>query len=399
MIMVCVVAILAGVLNVHRHFACPAAAPVVLNIFIISTLLISGAFLDIPAEQMVFAVAVSVLIAGIIQIAMQLWALKNRSVKIRLRLDLHAEGLKKLLFLMAPMIIGLTATQINTLADDIIAWCLSGSVEKGNFFMLFGNKINYPLWRGSVSHLYFSQRLYQMPLGVLGISLATAVFPVMSSYAAAKDYNGLADSITKGLKVVIFLALPATLGLIIVRRPLVAAILERGKFTNTDTIKTGWTLCFYALGLSGFFAQQILTRAFYSLQESKVPMQTAFSAVALNLALNLTLIWFMGTAGLALSTAAASYLQVILLTKALSARLSSIKWRNLAITAAKSLLASLTMAAAVAAMLWFLKNLPKDTISDIIRLSAAVPTGAAVYWFAAKTLGINTEDFLRKTPR
>jgi putative peptidoglycan lipid II flippase len=128
-------------------------------------------------------------------------------------------------------------------------------------------------------------------------------------------------------------------------------------------------------------------------------MQTAFSAVALNLALNLTLIWFMGTAGLALSTAAASYLQVILLTKALSARLSSIKWRNLAITAAKSLLASLTMAAAVAAMLWFLKNLPKDTISDIIRLSAAVPTGAAVYWFAAKTLGINTEDFLRKTPR
>ena len=84
---------------------------------------------------------------------------------------------------MGPMILGLTVTQINTLADDLIAWWFSGSVEKGTTFILLGKEIQYPLQRGSVSHLYFAQRLYQLPLGVFGISLATAIFPVMSSYA------------------------------------------------------------------------------------------------------------------------------------------------------------------------------------------------------------------------
>lgn len=386
MVMVCVVAILAGVLNVHRHFASPAAAPIVLNIFIISSLILAGKVFNVPGRIMVFWVAIAVLIAGILQILMQVYPLRRRSIKISFAWDIHSPGIRKILMLMGPMIIGLTVTQINTLSDDVIAWCFSGSEQKGEFFTVFGNQISYPLWRGSVSALYFSQRLYQFPLGVLGISLATAIFPVMSRYAAAGDYKGLAENISKGLKIVILLALPATIGLILVRRPLVSALLEHGEFTSDDTIRTGWTLCFYALGLNGFFAQQILTRAFYSLQESKEPMKTACIAVGVNLVLNLTLIWFMGTAGLALSTTVSSYLQVVMLAKKVSKRFEDSLRKNLGTTAAKSALASLVMGVLVWLTLWSLGDFAKTTLYDIIRLCAAVPVGAGGYWVMLKLL-------------
>ena len=395
MVMVCVVAILAGVLNVHCHFASPAAAPIVLNIFIISSLILAGKVFNVPGRVMVFWVAVGVLIAGIVQILMQIYPLRRRSIKVSFSLDTHSEGLRKILLLMGPMIIGLTVTQINTLADDIIAWCLSGSEQKGEFFTAFGRQISYPLWRGSVSHLYFSQRLYQFPLGVLGISLATAIFPVMSSFAASADYKGLAGSINKGLKVVILLALPATIGLILVRRPLVSALLEHGEFTGSDTVRTGWTLCFYAIGLNAFFAQQILTRAFYSLQESKIPMKTACIAVGANLGLNLTLIWFMGTAGLALSTTISSYLQVGMLSKKISNRFSGTLWEDTGIIALKSAVGTVVMGVLVGLVLWTLAGLEKTTKFDIIRLCLAVPAGAGGYWIILKLLRVDLAGFFK----
>jgi putative peptidoglycan lipid II flippase len=293
------------------------------------------------------------------------------------------------------MIIGLTVTQINTLSDDIIAWCFSGSEQKGEFFTAFGQQISYPLWRGSVSALYFSQRLYQFPLGVLGISLATAIFPVMSSYASTGNYKGLAESISKGLKVVMLLAFPATAGLILVRRPLISALLEHGEFTGEDTIRTGWTLCFYAIGLSAFFAQQILTRAFYSLQESKEPMKTACIAVGVNLLLNLTLIWFIGTAGLALSTAVASYLQVVLLSKKVSKRFKDSLWENSGKTALKAATGTVVMGILVWLVLWAMGGFSKTTLVDIIRLCAAVPIGAAGYWVMLKLLKADLSKLFR----
>ncbi|GAI73535.1 unnamed protein product, partial [marine sediment metagenome] len=176
---------------------------------------------------------------------------------------------KKILLLMGPMILGLTVTQINTLADDLIAWWFSGSQEKGAFFELFGARIAYPMQRGSVSHLYYAQRLYQLPLGVLGISLATAIFPVMSADAARKDFAALRATVSKGLRGTIFVAVPATVGLIIVGRPLISAAFEHGRFTDNDTDMVVRTLGFYALGLCGYFTQHILARAFYSVQDSK----------------------------------------------------------------------------------------------------------------------------------
>jgi len=381
MIFVCMVAILAGILNVHRHFATPAAAPIVLNIFIIASILFAGWVLKIKAEQQVFFVAAAVLIAGLGQIAIQIPSLRASGISIRPAWHIHSEPFRKIIIMMGPMIIGLTVTQLNTLADDVIA--LSFMSEQG-----------YPLSYGAPSYLYYAQRLYQFPLGVLGISLATAIFPVMSSAAARKDFDALTGTIARGIKAAVFIAIPATAGIFLVARPLVSAIFEHGKFESADTPVVAWTLSFYAAGLCGYFAQQILTRAFYSLQDSKTPMRSAVIAVFVNIVLNLTLIWFMGVAGLALSTAICSYLQVFILVFMLRKRLGTHILDGLPVTLLKTLAATLLMWLVGAGVLHLCRYWPAGTGFDILRLAVTVPSAAAVYLLVAKILHIEMLSLL-----
>ena len=375
MIFVCIVAILAGILNVHRHFAMPAAAPIVLNIFIIASILFTGWILKLKAEQQVFFVAAAVLIAGLVQIAIQVPSLRACGVSIRPAWDIHSEAFKKIIILMGPMVIGLTVTQSNTLADDIIA-------------LSFMNERGYPLTYGAPSYLYYTQRLYQFPLGVFGISLATAIFPVMSSDAARKDFDALAKTIAHGVKCAVFVAVPATAGIFLVARPLVSAVFEHGQFKVADTSIVAWTLSFYAVGLCGFFMQQIVTRAFYSMQDSRIPACSAVVAVFVNVVLNLTLIWFMGTSGLALSTAICSYLQVVILIVVLRRRLGDSILQGMVSAVIKTVVATILMGVVGAGLLYLCRNLPDGSRFDILRLAVVVPSAAGVYLLAAKFLHI-----------
>jgi len=387
-ILICVVAILAGILNAHRHFAMPAAAPIALNIFIIGSLCIGGWGFGIQPERLVFVVAAAVLFAGLFQLFMQLQPLGAKGIYIRPAWQIRSEAFRKIIVLMGPMILGLTVTQINTLADDFIALWFSGSPEKGEIFSLFGRDIRYPMWEGAVSQLFYSQRLYQFPLGVLGISLATAIFPVMSAEAARKDFEALTRSISRGIRGAVFIALPATAGLLLVRNLVISVVFERGRFTSSDTTLTAGVLLFYSLGLCGFFMQQVVTRAFYSIQDSKMPARSALVAVCVNIVLNLTLIWFIGTAGLALSTALCSYLQVTILVFALRKRFGSSILDGMLITLFKTLTATILLWIAGQCLLYLCRNLPDSTGYDVLRLVVVVPTTAAVYTLAAKLLRI-----------
>ena len=389
MLMVCIVAILAGILNVHKHFAAPAVAPLVLNIFIIGSILLTGWVFKLQSRQQLFFVAAAVLIAGIVQIAIQVPPLRAAGVSIRPAWQIHSEAFRKIIILMGPMILGLTVTQINTLADDLIAWWFSGSIEKGEFFLILGRNIAYPLHRGSVSHLYYAQRLYQLPLGVFGISLATAIFPVMSACAARKDSIALARTVSQGLCSCLFIAIPASIGLVAIARPLISLAFQHGQFAGKDTSKVAWTLSFYAMGLCGYFAQQLLTRAFYSMQDSKTPVHSALIAVVVNIILNLTLIWLWGTGGLACSTALCSYLQVLILVVALRKRLGSSIFDGLVPTLMKTIVAAICMSAAIAAALWLSKN-----CHSIVKLLLVVSSASAVYLLAAKILNIEMLSLL-----
>jgi putative peptidoglycan lipid II flippase len=210
----------------------------------------------------------------------------------------------------------------------------------------------------------------------------------MSAEAAKKDFEALARSISRGIRSAVFIALPATAGLLLVRSLVISVIFERGKFTSSDTTLTAGVLLFYSLGLCGFFMQQVVTRAFYSIQDSKIPARSAVVAVCVNIVLNLTLIWFIGTAGLALSTALCSYLQVAILVFALHKRFGSSILDSILITLLKTISATILLWVAGQCILYLCRNLPDSTGYDILRLAVVVPTTAAVYTLAAKLLHI-----------
>ena len=385
MAMVCLVAVLGGVLNAHHHFAVPAFAPVILNVCILAGLWVAGGLLKIDPQKQAYITAVFVLAAGVLQLLSQFMVLRGYGVSLRPAWKVKTEPFRNVLTLMGPMILGMVATQINTLVNDIIAKALSGSPARGLTFEIFGQTLRYPVWEGAVSSLFYAQRLYQFPLGVLGISLATAIFPMMTRAQARQDNNLLLTTIGRGLKGSIFVAVPATVGLWLVGQPLIALLFERGRFSSSDTLLTNRILAFYAIGLTGFFLQQILTRAFYSRLDSRLPAQTAGFAVVVNIILNFAFIWPMGAAGLALSTSLCSYIQVCILLVVLLGRLGPGFLTGLGKNAAKTVAATAAMALVGWLILFFLKNLGRGRAAELIRL-AAVLGGCSITFPAVSAL-------------
>jgi putative peptidoglycan lipid II flippase len=404
MILICLVAVIAGVLNVHKHFATPALAPIIMNLCIIAGAL-GAAWLfpvkadninkvpmnftiDEPAVKQLFTLAVAIIIAGIFEFAVQLPSLKKSGVTLSLAWDIYSQPFKRITTLMVPMVIGLAVTQINTLADDLIAWFFSGSLEKGQSFLFLGHQITYPLQRGSVSCLNFAQHLYQLPLGIFGISLATALFPVMSHLAAKKDYKSLCNTVSLGMRGALFIAMPCTIGLIIIARPFVSVWLRHGNFQAGNVADVTWPLTFYSLGITGYFMQHIIVRAFYSMQDSKAPLWTGVLAVLVNASMNIILVFFLGTGGLAFSTSFCSYMQVIILTALLHKRLGNRVMERFTGTLIKTAIACAGLTISAFAVLYSLRLLPHNTKFDMLRLAIVIPTAAAAFLLASKLLHI-----------
>lgn len=343
MILICLVAVVGAFLNVHRHFAAPAAAPIILNLCIIAAVVYFRRFFGDDPWRQIYAVAIAVLIAGFLQLLLQYPALRRAGISLRPLFSFSDPGLTKIMRLMAPMIVGLAAVQINTMFDSLVAFFLSATAESGPTFTLMGRTFQYPVIEKSVSDLYCAQRLYQFPLGVFGIALATAIFPHLSSYAARKDLAAFSQTLGQGVRLALFISLPATVGMILIRLPLSRAIFEGGEFGVEDSHRVAGTLLFYALGIGAYFLQHLVVRAFYSFEDSATPVKVALRMIALNLALNLLLIWPLGTGGLALSTAICAVVQVGILLSLLIKRYQLNITEGIRSSLAKTLAATLVM--------------------------------------------------------
>jgi putative peptidoglycan lipid II flippase len=326
--MVCLVAILGAMLQVHHRFGPTAAAPIILNLAIVVTAVgapwVVAAAGD-PERRVVHVgiVAASVLVAGAIQVA---WSMAALRCERWWRKDTNEarEHFGKVLRLAGPMIVGLGVLQLNTFFDGLIA---SYPATVGD--TIFGTP--YPLDVGAMAVVSYAQRLYQFPLGVFGIAVATAIFPLLARQAGAShagpDALGRSGSssepshtdpfsatIRRGLRLVVFIGIPASAGLVLVRDELTAVILQGGEFTPADTGRVGFVLLGYAPAIWAYSMVHVLTRAYYAKDDSKTPVRIALGVVGLNLALNCTLIWTpLKEAGLAWSTAICSFVQVGLL--------------------------------------------------------------------------------------
>jgi putative peptidoglycan lipid II flippase len=324
-------------------------------------------------------VASSVILAGVIQVSWALWALHRAGQKWWVRKYTAArQPMRLVLHRLGPMILGLGVLQLNTFFDGVIA---SYPTTVGN--TIFG--VPYPLEEGAMAAISYAQRLYQFPLGVFGIAIATAIFPLLARQSDSLE--DFAATLRRGLRLVIYIGLPASVGLMLVREPLTAVILQGGDFSASDTERVAFVLLGYAPAVWAYSMIHVLTRAFYARGDSRTPVAIAVGVVALNVLLNCTLIWTpLREAGLAWSTSICSFVQAILLT--LVIRRQSIRpiAREVVMSWGKTIAATLVMAAVVWVTAWLFTNQPKSWSEQLVELAVLVTAGGAAYVIASLAL-------------
>ncbi len=368
---ICTVAVAGGVLNVRGHFATPAAVPVLLNLCVISVTLWGGYGKGLTSTALLNTVCYGVLLGGLAQLIATVIALWRVRFFPLLRRPFVNVQVKSVFALMSPMVLGLSAVQINSAMDYLIAY----------FFIVQDGVQVGPAVLG------YAQYLYQLPLGVFGIAIATAVFPSLSILASQKKWDQVVQVVHRGLRMGFIIAVPSTVGLWLVSIPLVATIYQGQEFDEQATLRVAGTLRFYSLGLVPYFAQHILVRAFYAAHESRTPARIAGAMVLVNLALNVILVFSMEERGLALSTAVCATVQAIWLGIILSKRYESLSFLRLAKAFSRVLIASAIMGAAVLAV-DYLMPVEAPGTRPLLRLIVEVTAGIAAYGAASQWLGL-----------
>lgn len=285
----------AGIFNTYDRFFLPAITPVILNISLIS----SALFLTLYFDQPIKALAYGVLIAGLLQYLIQLPALSKLQFLVRPKIGFEFSGVKKILKLMAPAIIGSAVVQINLLIDTIVASLLAA---------------------GGISWLYYSDRLVEFPLGVFGIAIATVILPSLSQKFSKQDLVGFKSMVKYAVTLAIIFSLPAMFGLIILSQNIISGLFQYGSFDLFDTNMATLSLIAYSIGLPAFIIMKVLLTGFFSRQDTKTPVKYGIYAIIFNITMNaLVVVYysynpFIGAhAFLALATSLSAWIQVILL--------------------------------------------------------------------------------------
>lgn len=366
------VALSGGVLNTWSRFAIPAFTPVLLNLSFIGMALFAAPLFDPP----VLALAWAVFLGGALQLILQLRPLARIGMLPRFRLDTKDPGVRRILYLMAPAILGVSVSQISLLINTIFASFLTS---------------------GSVSWLYFADRLMEFPAGLLGVALGTILLPSLSKCHADEDPTQFSDLLDWGLRLTLMLTLPAALALAVLAVPLVATLFHYGAFSVTDVLNTRTALIAYSVGLTGMILVKVLAPGFYARQDIRTPVKIALITLAATQLMNLAFIGPLKHAGLALSIGVAACLNAGLLYRGLHQR-GVFKprpgWGPFALKLGVALVA-------LGTVMWFAKGSDLSWTADggwsrAIRLSLVVLAGIATYFATLFALGFRPRDFSRR---
>ena len=353
---ICLAAQVAATLHALSHFSTPALVPAVLNVCWLVGAWVVAPYFAPDREAQAYVLAVSILVAGVMQLGVQLPVLRALGFRFDYNWAASRAGIRRIVFAMGPLVLGLAITQINTLLDSLIAWGLAAPPGGSERMPFAGGALSYPMEQGAVAAIYYGERLYQFPLGVLGLAVGTAIFPLLSRHAARGDRRQVGVDMTLGLRLVLFLGVPAGVGLAILAEPLARLLFERGHFTPHDTVRCARMIAIYASGVWAYCTLPVLVRGFYALGDRITPVRVGVGVVALNLVLNLALIWPLAEAGLAVATSVAAAVQVSLLAVLFARHKSPLDWRALGATAARTALSTLLMAAAGVAVLGWIPS-------------------------------------------
>ncbi len=289
------VALLGGMLNAVYKFAAMAAAPILLNVVLISSLLLGGWVFEAPGTWLVWGVT----LAGVGQLVWLLVACARAGMAVKLTLPRWNADIKRLLKLMLPGVIGGGVTQINIVVGTLIASFLA---------------------EGSVAYLYYADRVYQLPLGVVGVAVGTALLPLLSRQIRAGDEDAAMGSLNRGMELSLLLTLPAAAALLVISDPIVAVLFQRGQFSAADAQATALALVAFSAGLPAYVLVKVFAPGFFARSDTTTPVVHATVAMAANVVLSLILIRDFAHVGIAMATAASAWINVGLLAYSLRRR-------------------------------------------------------------------------------
>jgi putative peptidoglycan lipid II flippase len=361
-----------GVLNSYHYFFIPALGPVVYNIVIIAGAVALGPRLGIKG------MAVGVVLGAFANFLLQASGVKWHCGRHYCfgYIDLKNPGFHRLLWLMLPALIGLSATQANLWITNIMASSLP---------------------EGSITALRFANRLVLLPLGIFASGITVAFFPLLSSLAAQNKMDEFKDTLALSLRSLFFLMLPAGVGLIVLREAIVKLLFEGQMFTSHDTRLTSWALLFYSLALFAHAAILMLPRAFYSLKDTRTPVLISIISVTASIVMNWLFLKFthLGVGGFALSFSLMGLINMVLLMVILKGKIGDIRGRSLLKFFMKSLAAALVMGLAIIVVIRFLTPMLSAThghLAAAVKIGAGIVVGVAVYFGVALTLKMEELD-------
>lgn len=362
-------ALMSGVLNSFNRFAIPAFTPTLLNIALISAALWFSNFTETP----ILALGWGVLAAGALQFMFQFHVLYSLKLLPKWSISWRHPKVKKVLKLMAPAIIGVSVVQVNLLVDTVIASFLAD---------------------GSVSWLYYSDRLMEFPLGIFGIALATVILPKLSEQHSLNSSQSYSDTLSWALKCGLLIGTPAGLGLMVIASPILTTLFQYGEFSSHDTNMATQSLMAYSLGLPAFILIKILSAGYFAKQDTKTPVKFAIFAMLANLILNLILVGPLAHAGLALATTLSGFLNALLLFVGLK-RKGFIEALNLSKTIPQISFAAIAMATSVwfstpSVSFWQNASIMERSVTLLSLIFAAM----VVYALILLILGVRKREFL-----
>jgi len=370
-----------GVLNACNRFGVPALASTFFNIgsvgFGVLLGIVMGPLLHLTRIE---GMAIGVVLGGALQLLWQLPSLHRLGFRFHAALDWSDPGLRRILALMVPAILGNAAVQINVMVNTNFASSISDPIRGLD---------------GPVSWLSYAFRFMQLPLGLFGVAMASATLPSIARSVARGDMDEFRRTLSNSLGTVFLLTIPSSVGLIVLGKSIIGAIYQGGRFQLYDTQQTAVALSYYSIGLMGYAALKVLSPAFYALNDARTPMLVSLGSILVNYAAASTMIKFagLGHAGLALSTSAVALFGFVVLFAVLRKRIGGVYGRDLALQIGKVTLASAIMGAVIFATsrgmaMW----LGVSQMARLADLGVSLPVGLAVYYAACRALGLSEID-------
>lgn len=385
-LLICLAAQVGSVLNALGRFLWPALVPAVLNlVWLIALWTIVPLWPDEITK--IYVTSTFVLIGGALQCLFPLPILFASGFGYRADWRLARDRVTKIVQAMLPVVLGLSITQLNAVLDSFIAWGFSQPGGASELMPLPGSP-RYPLLEGTATALYLGQRLYQFPLGVFGVALGTVLFPLLTSHAQKGELDHLRSDMSLGLRLVLAIGIPASAGLVLIAQPLSTLFFQYGRFDAHAAYQTGLMIAMYGSGVWAYCGLLILQRGFYAIGDRMTPMYMGVVAMATNIFLDLTLIWPMGGAGLAISTSLIAAVQTAVSAWLFQKRIGTLKWKEIGSTFIKTMIATALMSA-VCLAIQFLVSSPQIPLGRAVRLVAPLVAAAAVFLGSAAILGLS----------